>query len=104
MAPFARSRNTPVHTECRGQSGAPACGTDSHLASPAGSPDGRRPPAAPRITALAIQVSFEPSRVADACLAAAYEHVVPHRHRTVGSPAPAASAPLRRRQGGEGCR
>jgi hypothetical protein len=105
MTPPARTRHTTLgHDADRGQSGAPESGADPSLTSAPCSPDRRRCHATPRPAVLAISVSFEPSRVAAACLAAAYEHVVPRRHRAAGARAavPAAPALPRRVHSGEG--
>jgi len=99
MTSPARPRNSPVPTE----PGAPESGAGSPLTAATCSLAGHTPPASPRTVALAVQVSFEPSRVAAACLAVAYEQVVPYRQRTTGSraPVPSASVPLHRPHSGE---
>lgn len=106
MTPPARTRNNTVkHDTYRGQSGAPENGVDASLTFATSCSSAReRSSASPCAAALAISVSFEPSRVAAACLAAAYEHVVPRRHRTAGSPAaaPTTSTLPHRVHSGEG--
>jgi hypothetical protein len=40
----------------------------------------------PRVTVLMVQSTFEPSRIAAACLVTAYDQVVPRRHRMLTQP------------------
>lgn len=51
-----------------------------------------------RVAALMVQSTFEPSRIAAACLVAAYDQVVPHRHRVLPRPLMEAEGGARRTQ------
>jgi len=71
----AGSRNEPLMGE----------GTASPL--PASDGETVRPRSgSPRGAALMVQSTFEPSRIAAACLVAAYDQVVPHRYRVLPRP------------------
>jgi len=50
---------------------------------------------------LTVRVSFEPNRLADACLADAYERAMPVVRREPPLPVAATPAPSRRAAGGE---
>jgi hypothetical protein len=50
---------------------------------------------------LTVRVSFEPNRLADACLADAYERATPIGRREPPRPMAATPAPARRAAGGE---
>jgi len=106
MTPSAGSRNTAEHTEFPDQSGAAESAAAAQRGCGACASSQQRRVSSARTTALAVQVSFEPSRVAVATLAAAYEHIVPRRHRSTALQVTVPAAPVspRRLQSGEGGR